>query len=135
MRISVIKIGNSKGIRIPQAILKQCQIDSEVDLEVEGRIIRLYPVDRRTYDMTFENIVQMNDQDIQEMLKRIDLTTLAFSLIGADESIKSRVFANMSTRAAQLTQQEVERLNALETKELMVEMHRNKINSALNEIS
>ena len=135
MRISVIKIGNSKGIRIPQAILKQCQIDSEVDLEVEGRIIRLYPVDRRTYDMTFENIVQMNDQDIQEMLKRIDLTTLAFSLIGAEESIKSRVFANMSTRAAQLTQQEVERLNALETKELMVEMHRNKINSALNEIS
>lgn len=135
MRISVIKIGNSKGIRIPQAILKQCQIDNEVDLEVEGRTIRLYPVDRRTYDMTFENIVQMNDQDIQEMLKRIDLTTLAFSLIGADESIKSRVFANMSTRAAQLTQQEVERLNALETKELMVEMHRNKINSALNEIS
>lgn len=134
MRISVIKIGNSKGIRIPQAILKQCLIDSEVDLEVEGRIIRLYPVDRRTYDMTFENIAMMNDQDIQEMLKRIDLTTLAFSLIGADESIKDRVFVNMSARASKLTQQEVGRLNALETKELMVEMHRNKINSALKEI-
>jgi len=38
--LNVVQIGNSKGIRIPKAILKQCQIEDQVDLEVEdGKII------------------------------------------------------------------------------------------------
>ena len=40
MLLDVVQIGNSKGIRIPKAILKQCQIEDQVDLEVEdGKII------------------------------------------------------------------------------------------------
>jgi antitoxin MazE len=40
MQLYVVQIGNSKGIRIPKAILKQCQIEDQVDLEVEdGKII------------------------------------------------------------------------------------------------
>ena len=40
MQLDVVQIGNSKGIRIPKAILEQCQIEDQVDLEVEdGRII------------------------------------------------------------------------------------------------
>ena len=34
MQLDVVKIGNSKGIRIPKAILKQCQIEDQVDLNV-----------------------------------------------------------------------------------------------------
>ena len=40
MLLNIVQIGNSKGIRIPKAILEQCQIEDQVDLEVEnGRII------------------------------------------------------------------------------------------------
>ncbi len=40
MQLNIVQIGNSKGIRIPKAILEQCQIEDQVDLEVEdGRII------------------------------------------------------------------------------------------------
>lgn len=40
MQLNVVRIGNSRGIRIPKAILEQCQIGDQVDLEVEdGRII------------------------------------------------------------------------------------------------
>jgi antitoxin MazE len=40
MKIDMIKIGNWKGIRLPQAVLKQCGIDTQVDLEVtDNRII------------------------------------------------------------------------------------------------
>jgi len=134
MMISVVKIGNSKGIRIPQAVLQQCQIDNEVELEVIGRTIKLTPVDKRRYDMSFENIAQMNDQDIQAMLKRIDLTTLAFALVGADVKIKKRVFSNMSKRAASLTQTEIDRLGRMDSKQMIVEMHRGLINSAIQEI-
>ncbi len=40
MKANIISIGNSKGIRIPSTIIKQCNIGDSVDLEVEeGRII------------------------------------------------------------------------------------------------
>jgi len=40
MQLNIVQIGNSKGIRIPKAILDQCQIEDQVDLEVkDGRII------------------------------------------------------------------------------------------------
>ena len=40
MRTSLVPIGNSKGIRIPKAILQQCGIEKEVSMEVrDGRII------------------------------------------------------------------------------------------------
>ena len=35
MKINIITIGNSKGIRIPKAILKQCHLDKEAELETE----------------------------------------------------------------------------------------------------
>jgi antitoxin MazE len=45
MKASIVSIGNSKGIRIPKAILQQCGIGSEVKLEVKGGRIVLSPID------------------------------------------------------------------------------------------
>lgn len=40
MRASVIRIGNSRGLRLPKPLLDQCGIDQHVDLAVEdGRLI------------------------------------------------------------------------------------------------
>ena len=40
MRISLVKIGNSRGIRLPKAVVEQAQLTDELDLEVcEGAII------------------------------------------------------------------------------------------------
>jgi antitoxin MazE len=40
MLAAIIKIGNSKGLRIPKAILEQCKMDAMVDLTVEnGKLI------------------------------------------------------------------------------------------------
>ena len=44
MRASVVSIGNSKGIRIPKAILQQCGIAGEVEMSVEGGRIVLSPL-------------------------------------------------------------------------------------------
>lgn len=39
MRINLVKIGNSQGIRLPKAIVEQAQLTNELDLEVsEGAI-------------------------------------------------------------------------------------------------
>jgi antitoxin MazE len=35
MKTALIRIGNSKGIRLPKPILEQCGIEDEVELEIE----------------------------------------------------------------------------------------------------
>jgi antitoxin MazE len=47
MKAQLIPIGNSRGIRIPKAILDQCQISGEVDLAVKGRRIIVSPAPKR----------------------------------------------------------------------------------------
>jgi len=44
MQTPVISIGNSKGLRIPKAILKQCGIQDMVDLRVTDKGLIISPV-------------------------------------------------------------------------------------------
>lgn len=44
MKTKLVSIGNSKGIRIPMAILKQFNIENEVDLEVKKETIVIKPI-------------------------------------------------------------------------------------------
>ena len=43
MILPVVRIGNSKGIRLPKAILEQCHITDQVDVEVGIENITLRP--------------------------------------------------------------------------------------------
>jgi antitoxin MazE len=47
MRTSVVRVGNSRGIRIPKPLLEQCAIGEEVDLSVDGRKIILKAIPGR----------------------------------------------------------------------------------------
>lgn len=47
MLISVIPIGNSKGIRLPKAILEQLNIQDTMELEVEERKLILKPISKK----------------------------------------------------------------------------------------
>lgn len=44
MKIDIVQIGNSKGIRIPKAILKQCGFTSNAELHVENDKIIIAPI-------------------------------------------------------------------------------------------
>ena len=50
MLVSVIPIGNSRGIRLPKAILEQLDIHDQLELEVEDKRLVLKPVPRKTRD-------------------------------------------------------------------------------------
>ena len=47
MKTKVIKIGNSRGIRLPKVILQQVGINDEVNLEVDRDRIILKPIRHR----------------------------------------------------------------------------------------
>jgi len=37
MKTTIVRIGNSRGIRIPKPVLEHCELQDEVDMEVRGR--------------------------------------------------------------------------------------------------
>lgn len=40
MRLELVRIGNSRGIRIPKALLEQCDMDDAVEVRVDhGRLV------------------------------------------------------------------------------------------------
>jgi len=66
MQMDIIKIGNSKGIRLPLAVLRQCGIDSKVELEIKDNCIIIKPVTtpRQGWAEAFELMHKNNDDDI-----------------------------------------------------------------------
>ena len=67
MLLSVVPIGNSKGIRIPKAILEQCNIRDQIELEVENGRIILEPVrdsPRQGWDEAFREMAANNDDSL-----------------------------------------------------------------------
>lgn len=133
MKVTLVSIGNSKGIRLPKSVLDQCGVEDEFIMEIEDENIILKPV-RNAQNLSFEDIKTMSDKEIQKLLKRIDASTLSIALIGADSDTKSRVFANLSEKVHMLIYEEINRLEKLDAKALIVEMQRAKINHTLSEL-
>jgi len=64
MLISVVPIGNSKGIRLPKTILDQLNIVDTLDLEVENQQIILKPivnVPRKGWEKAFIQMHELNE--------------------------------------------------------------------------
>lgn len=134
MRVPIIDIGNSKGIRIPQAVLKQVLFSGEIEMEVtDGKIVL-----KRSRDLTvvpdFDSIAEMDDQSIQQMLRRINGTDLITALIGAAPSVKQAVYRNLSERVRGYVEPKVARLEKGDARDLIVEQSRNRISEAFMEL-
>jgi flagellar motor switch protein FliG len=56
----------------------------------------------------FEDILLVNDKGIQSVLKEVDNEELALALKTASEELRQKVFKNMSERAAQLIQEDMQ---------------------------
>ena len=66
MRARIIKIGNSRGIRIPKPILDQLNITTDVEIEVENNQIIIRPVStaRSEWDEAFRNMAENGDDGL-----------------------------------------------------------------------
>ena len=63
VRARVVKVGNSKGVRIPKAILEQLGLDDEVELSVSGNqlVIRPGKRPRADWDEQFKLMASRGD--------------------------------------------------------------------------
>ncbi len=63
MKAGIVRIGNSKGIRIPKVILEQVKIKDEVDLKIVNNQIVISPVKRprQGWEEAFQAMAEQND--------------------------------------------------------------------------
>jgi antitoxin MazE len=78
-RARLVKMGKSRGIRLPQAFLDQAERDEEVEMEVQDAqvVIRLVLRPRRGWDKQFDGMTGRGDDRL--------LDSRAFSLSSWDE--------------------------------------------------
>ena len=75
MKAHIVPIGNSKGIRIPRAVLDLCHIRNAVTLSVKGDAIVIRPMKRRSRDGWEAAFKAMHDAGEDRLLidDRLDL--------------------------------------------------------------
>lgn len=63
MKTKIVKIGNSRGVRLPKSFIDESGLTNEVELEVEnGRIIiKSISKNRESWDSAFRKMALNND--------------------------------------------------------------------------
>lgn len=66
MKTNIVRIGNSKGIRLPKSILEQCRLKDSVEIEVEGNVLIIRPVHapRSGWSEAFSGMAQHKDDKL-----------------------------------------------------------------------
>lgn len=66
MKADIIKIGNSQGIRIPKTLLEQCNLNGQVDLQVDGNALVIKPARkvREGWEESFKAMAENGDDEL-----------------------------------------------------------------------
>ncbi len=116
MSQSVGKLGGAKCLA---AILNRTNVTT-----VKEILDKLENVDAETtYEVKrlmfiFDEIININDKDIQKIMREIDRKDLALALKISDEKLKAKIFKNMSERAADLLKEELQYMGMVKLKEV-----------------
>ena len=104
---ALAQIQNRASISLSKDILDK--IESE-DPQVAGEIQRLM--------FLFDDLVNIQDKDLQKVLREIDRKDLVLALKTADEKLRNKIFANMSERASDLLKEELQYMGMVKLKEV-----------------
>jgi flagellar motor switch protein FliG len=66
----------------------------------------------------FEDIITIDDRGIQRLLREVDKKDLALSLKVSDDRLKQKIFSNMSERARDLLQEELQYMGPVRLREV-----------------
>ncbi|TAN44329.1 MAG: flagellar motor switch protein FliG [Nitrospirae bacterium] len=110
------KIG---GIKTVAEILNQLDRASEdliiKNIEEKDQILA---DEIRKLMFTFDDLVHIDDRGIQMVMKEITTDDLALALKMASEELKTKIFKNMSQRAAQILKEEMEAKGAVKVSDV-----------------
>ncbi|HUX93287.1 MAG TPA: flagellar motor switch protein FliG [Ignavibacteriaceae bacterium] len=113
---SLSKIGGTKSIA---AVLNRTNVglSKEIMFGIEKRDPDVaYEIKRLMF--LFDDIINIQDKDIQKILREVDRKDLALSLKIADEKLKEKIFTNMSERASDLLKEELQYMGMVKLKDV-----------------
>jgi flagellar motor switch protein FliG len=89
-------------------LLRRCPAaqQTEVVQEIEKDDPDL-AADLRTKLFTFEDLANLSDRDLQSLIREIDMGQLGVALKGASVAVKEKLLKNMSSRAAQMLDDDI----------------------------
>ena len=66
MKATLVRIGNSRGIRIPKPVIEQCGLENEVEIEIHERKIIIRPPysPRAEWDRAFKIMAERGDDKL-----------------------------------------------------------------------
>ena len=98
---------NGKAVALE--ILRRCsaQQQGEVIAEIEKDSAQLAS-ELRGRLFTFDDLKNLADRDLQTLLREIDTNKLAVALKGATPELKTKLLGNLSTRAAQMLEDDLQ---------------------------
>lgn len=75
MKVNIIRIGNSQGVRIPKPILEKCGLKGRVEMNVEDNVLVIAPVQevRDGWSEAFERMAEQGDDE--PLLNENDLSS------------------------------------------------------------
>ncbi len=104
---SLANILNKTNATMSKLILEKLE---QQDTEVAQEVKRLM--------FLFEDILNIQDKDIQRVLREVDRKDLALALKVAEDKLKNKIFANMSERGADLLKEELQYMGMVKLKEV-----------------
>ena len=104
---SVVEILNSVDRTTEKAILETLEIQ---DPELAEEIKKLMFV--------FEDVINLDDRDIQLVLREVEQKDLVLALKGSSEDVKDKIARNMSKRAAELMEEELDFLGPVRLRDV-----------------
>jgi antitoxin MazE len=69
IRSKVVKIGNSRGIRIPRTLLEQAGLSNDVEMSVEGNNLIIHPAHspRQGWEARFKAMAEHGDESLIDL--------------------------------------------------------------------
>jgi len=126
------RMASANGVKILADILNSTERDTEKGV-LEGLESKDDTIasEVRKLMFVFDDILLLEDRSVQRVLREVDTKDLAVALKAADDEVKSKIFKNISERAAAMIQEEIDymgpkRLSEVEAAQMtVVEVIRN----------
>ncbi|MBX3458224.1 MAG: flagellar motor switch protein FliG [Candidatus Paracaedibacteraceae bacterium] len=96
-------------------------LDRQAEAKMLGNLEESSPDDAekiKNLMFTFDDMLKLDSQGIQTVIRVADKTKLALALKGANDSIKEKFFGNMSERAAKLMREDMQSMGMVRVKDV-----------------
>jgi len=78
-----------------------------------------------------ERIGSSSDREIQDWLRKVDMTTLAVALLGASTAVRNKVLQNLSRNAGDYLEKTIKRYESLQSRELLIQSSADRLHSLM----